>query len=115
MVSASHQSASCVSHESGDSASSKPVAKVHYRPAPDAEFKTGEVSKKTLPNGRVSTVLTFEGVEYPNAKEWLSNAFNNSGRACYHIIPKSVVVMGDTPRAKFYLPPNSKCAFGRYV
>ena len=91
------------------------LGQVHYRPAPDAKFQTGEVSETTLWNGKVSTALKYEGVEYPNAMEWLSTVFKNSGRACYHIIPKSVVEMGDTPRAKFYIPPNAKCGFGRYV
>jgi len=91
------------------------LGQVHYRPAPDAEFQTGVVSETKLWNGKVSTALTYEGVEYPNAMEWMSTVFKNSGRACYHIIPKSVVEMGDTPRAKFYIPPNAKCGFGRFV
>ena len=113
--------ASSATTQSDDAASSASLTKpnslghVHYRPAPDAEFKTGVVSKTKLSNGTVSTRLIYEGVEYPNAKEWLSIVFNNSGRACYHIIPKSVVAMGDTPRAKVYLPPNERCRFGRYV
>jgi hypothetical protein len=87
---------------------------VHYRPAPGAEFKTGVIGKK-LSNSKPSTILKYEGVEYSNAMEWMAKVFNNSGRACYQIIPKSEVGMGDTPRAKFYLPPNAKCGFGRYV
>jgi hypothetical protein len=91
------------------------LGQVHYRPAPGAEFQTGIISETKLWNGKVSTALKYEGVEYPNAMEWMSKVFNNSGRACYHIIPKSVVEMGDTPRAKFYIPPNAKCGFGRFV
>ncbi len=88
---------------------------VHYRPAPGAEFKTGVIGETKLSNSKSSTILKYEGVEYPNAMEWVAKVFNNSGRACYHIIPKSEVGMGDTPRAKFYIPPNAKCSFGRYV
>ena len=88
---------------------------VHYRPAPGAEFKPGVIGKTKLSNSKASTILKYEGVEYPNAMEWMAKEFNNSGRACYHIIPKSEVGMGDTPRAKFYIPPNAKCGFGRYV
>ena len=91
------------------------LGQVHYRPAPGAEFQTGVVSETKLWNGKVSTALKYEGVEYPNAMEWMSTVFKNSGRACYHIIPKSEVGMGDTPRAKFYIPPNEKYGFGRYV
>ena len=113
--------ASSATTQSDDAASSasltkpKSLGQVHYRPAPDAEFKTGVVSETKLPNGTVSTTLKYEGVEYPNAREWMSIKFNNSGRACYHIIPKSVVAMGDTPRATVYLPPSATCRFGRYV
>ena len=93
----------------------RPLGKVHYRPAPGAELQTGEVSETTLWNGKVSTALKYKEVVYPNAMEWMSTVFKNSGRACYHIIPKSVVEMGDTPRAKFYMPPDAKCRFGRYL
>jgi hypothetical protein len=91
------------------------LGKVHYRPAPDAGFQTGVVCETKLCNGKVGTALKYEGVEYLNAMEWMSTVFKNSGRACYHIIPKSVVEMSDTPRAKVYIPPNAKCGFGRYV
>ena len=104
-----------VAASSGSLTQKELLGQVHYRPAPDAGFKTGVVRKTKLSNGKVSTVLTYEGKEYPNAMEWMSTVFKNSGRACYHIIPKSVVGMGDTPRAKFYIPPNAKCGFGRYV
>jgi len=88
------------------------IAKAHYKPSPTEDLKTGEIISRTGSDGKPTTILRFEGKEYPNAMEWLLKAFNNSGKACHVKIEQSNTV--NTPRPKVYLPPGNKSTFGRF-
>jgi hypothetical protein len=64
-------------------------------------------------DGKSSTTLLYEGIEYSNAQEWLTKVFNNSGKSCFCQFERSQAT--DTPRPTRYLPPTAHCQFGRFV
>ena len=91
------------------------VGKAEYRSSASEPMKTGDIMAVVgETNKRKRTILLFEGVEYANAQEWLTKAFQNSGRSCAVKIEQSQTV-GDTPRPTRYVPPSDKSPFGRYV
>ena len=88
------------------------VGKAEYRSSASEPMKTGDIMAVVgETNKRKRTILLFEGVEYANAQEWLSKAFQNSGRSCVVKIEQSQ----NTPRPTRYVPPSDKCKFGQYV
>jgi hypothetical protein len=88
------------------------VGKAEYRSSASGPMKTGDIMAVVgETNKRKRTILLFEGVEYANAQEWLSKAFQNSGRSCVVKIEQSQ----NTPRPTRYVPPSDKCKFGQYV
>ena len=91
------------------------VGKAEYRSSASEPMKTGDIMAVVgETNKRKRTILLFEGVEYANAQEWLTKAFQNSGRSCAVKIEQSQAV-GNTPRPTRYVPPSDKCKFGQYV
>ena len=91
------------------------VGKAEYRSSASEPMKTGDIMAVVgETNKRKRTILLFEGVEYANAQEWLTKAFQNSGRSCAVKIEQPQTV-GDTPRPTRYVPPSDKSPFGRYV
>jgi len=88
------------------------VGKAEYRSSASGPMKTGDIMAVVgETDKRKRTILLFEGVEYANAQEWLSKAFQNSGRSCVVKIEQSQ----NTPRPTRYVPPSDKCKFGQYV
>jgi hypothetical protein len=88
------------------------VGKAEYRSSASGPMKTGDIMAVVgETDKRKRTILLFEGVEYANAQEWLSKAFQNSGRSCVVKIEQSQ----NTPRPTRYVPPSDKCRFGQYV
>jgi hypothetical protein len=91
------------------------VGKAEYRSSASGPMKTGDIMAVVgETDKRKRTILLFEGVEYANAQEWLSKAFQNSGRSCVVKIEQSQAV-GNTPRPTRYVPPSDKYKFGQYV
>ena len=87
------------------------VGKAEYRSSASGPLKSGDIMA-VVGDKKGNTTLMFEGVEYANAQEWLSKAFQNSGRSCAVKIEKSQ----NTPRPPTrYVPPSDKCKFGQYV
>ena len=86
------------------------VGKAEYRSSASGPLKSGDIMA-VVGDKKGNTTLMFEGVEYANAQEWLSKAFQNSGRSCVVKIEQSQ----NTPRPTRYVPPSDKCPFGRYV
>jgi hypothetical protein len=88
------------------------VGKAEYRSSASGPMKTGDIMAVVgETDKRKRTILLFEGVEYANAQEWLSKAFQNSGRSCVVKIEQSQ----NTPRPTRYVPPSDKYKFGQYV
>jgi hypothetical protein len=95
------------------------VGKATYRSSPSEPIKSGDIMAVTEYTGGIKkskTTLLFEGIEYTNAQEWLSRAFNNSGKSpeCMVQIERPQTVVG-TPRPTRYVPPSATCKFGRYM
>jgi hypothetical protein len=95
------------------------VGKATYRSSPSEPIKSGDIMAVTEYTGGIKkskTTLLFEGIEYTNAQEWLSRAFNNSGKSpeCMVQIERPQTVVG-TPRPTRYVPPSANCKFGRYM
>jgi len=86
------------------------VGKAIYRSSASESIKSGDIVAVA---GDSKTTLMFEGVEYANAQEWLTKAFNNSGKSCCVQFEKSQTV--DTPRPRRYVPPSNTCPFDRYM
>ena len=91
---------------------SKYIAKAHYKPSINGNIKTGEIVSKMNTDGKPSTVIIFDGIEYTNAKEWISKAFNNSGKECSVKIQNSEAV--NTPRPILRRVSNSENIFGNF-
>ena len=88
------------------------VGKAEYRSSASEPMKTGDIMAVVGETDRKKmTILVFEGVEYANAQDWLTKAFQNSGRSCVVKIEQSQ----NTPRPTRYVPPSDKCRFGQYV
>ena len=95
------------------------VGKATYRSSPSEPIKSGDIMAVTEDTGGIKkskTTLLFEGIEYTNAQEWLSRAFNNSGKSpeCMVQIERPQTVVS-TPRPTRYVPPSATCKFGRYM
>jgi hypothetical protein len=91
------------------------VGKAEYRSSASEPMKTGDIMAVVGETDRKKmTILLFEGVEYANAQEWLTKAFQNSGRSCAVKIEQPQAV-SNTPRPTRYVPPSDKCRFGQYV
>jgi hypothetical protein len=89
------------------------VAKAHYQTAPSEPFRTGDVMAVIGGDGKSSTTLLYEGIEYSNAQEWLTKVFNNSGKSCFVQFERPQAA--GTPRPTRYVPPTARCQFGRFV
>jgi hypothetical protein len=90
------------------------VGKAEYRASASGPMKTGDIMAVVgETDRRKMTILVFEGVEYANAQEWLTKAFQNSGKSCCAQFEKPQAV--STPRPTRYMPPSKDNQFGRYV
>ena len=94
----------------------KALATAHYTASSTEPQKLGQIMSKKNPDGTMTTILCYEGTEYPNAMDWMSKAFNNSGKSMSSVQmctqPSSV---GSTPRPTRYIPPNGRGSFGKFV
>lgn len=95
----------------------KALATAHYTSSSTEPQKVGQIMSKKNPDGSKTTIVLYEGVEYPNALKWMEGAFNNSGK----LIPSSIHIsrqpsaVGSTPRPSRYIPPNGRGSFGQFV
>jgi hypothetical protein len=94
----------------------KALATAHYVASSTEAPKVGQIMSKKNPDGTKTTIVFYEGAEYANAMDWMSKAFNNSGKCVPSVQiykqPSSVV---STPRPTRYVPPNGRGSFGQYV
>lgn len=92
------------------------LATAHYKANAQQDPKIGQIMSKKNPDGSKTTILLYEGTEYPNALDWMKGAFNNSGKLVPSVqIFKEPSSIGSTPRPTRYIPPNHNCSFGQYV
>ena len=90
------------------------MGKAEYRASASGPMKTGDIMAVVgETDRRKRTILVCEGVEYANAQEWLTKAFQNSGKSCCAQFEKTQAV--STPRPTRYMPPSKDNQFGRYV
>lgn len=89
------------------------VGKAHYRASPSQPLKSGDIMAVVGSDGKSTTTLLYDGVEYSNAQEWVAKVFNNSGRSCAIQFERSQAAA--TPRPHLYLPPSDHCPFERYI
>jgi hypothetical protein len=95
----------------------KALALAHYNACSTEPQKVGQIMSKKNPDGSNTTIVLYEGVEYPNALKWMEGAFQNSGK----LIPSSIHIsrqpssVGSTPRPSKYIPPNGRGSFGQFV
>jgi hypothetical protein len=83
------------------------LGSVHYTPKLGVSVTAIAQAKKGEP-----TKLIYDGIEYPNAQEWIKKVFQNSGKNLQVVVAKTAV---GTPRPTKYIPPSQNCPFGRYV
>jgi hypothetical protein len=95
----------------------KALATAHYVASSTEAPKVGQIMSKKNPDGTKTTIVFYEGAEYANAMDWMSKAFNNSGKSISseQICKKPTSSVGSTPRPKRYVPPNGRGSFGQYV
>ena len=89
------------------------VGKAHYRASPSQPLKSGDIMAAVGSDGKSTTTLLYDGVEYSNAQEWVAKVFNNSGRSCAIQLERSQAA--STPRPQRYLPPSAHCPHERYI
>ena len=84
---------------------------LYYQSAPGEEKKTAQV----VPNqsAKATTGVCYEGTTYTTPVDWLTKAFNNSGKSCGVQVDRKFLSTG-TPRATRYVPPNRGCPFGGF-
>lgn len=95
----------------------KVLATAHYTASITEPQKVGQIMSKKNPDGTMTTILCYEGTEYPNAMDWMAKAFHNSGKSISSvpIFNQQSSSVGSTPRPRRYIPPNGRGSFGQFV
>jgi hypothetical protein len=85
---------------------------LHYQAdTTDAGKKTATIISDPFNRG---TIVLYNGVTYKTTIEWMTKAFQNSGKSCYVRIERSSTMPSGTPRPTRYVPPNQNCPFGQF-
>lgn len=116
VLSSAHQIVEAILEARKQPAKPKPLATAHYTSSSTEPQKVGQIMSKTNPDGSKTTIVCYEGTEYPNAQEWMAGAFKNSGKSISTVqFSRQPSSVGSTPRPTRYVPPQGRCSFGQFV